>query len=81
MKFAVDRSLAAKKYEIADVGSSLERVMRYWTVRDRFRGVHPALERIGVRRIDVNRNGLVFVGDIKAPNSTRRSEETINIEI
>ena len=78
MKFAVDRSLAARKYDTADVGSSLERVMRYWTVRDRFHGVHPALERIGVTRIDVNRSGLLFVRDIEDPNNARRVESTIN---
>ena len=41
MKYAVDRSLAGKKYETADVGESLARVMRYWTVRGKLEGVHP----------------------------------------
>ena len=58
MKFAVDRSLDGVKYETADIGESMERVMRYWTVRDKFVGVHPALRRIGVERIEVDKEGL-----------------------
>ena len=69
MKYAVDRSLAGKKYETADVGESLARVMRYWTVRGRFEGVHPDLQNIGVQKIEVTRDGLVFVGDIEGPNN------------
>ena len=64
MKYAVDRSLDGKKYETADVGESLARVMKYWSVRGKFDGVHPDLQNIGVQRIEVNRDGLVFVGEI-----------------
>ena len=60
MKYAVDRSLAGKKYETADVGESLARVMKYWrTVRGKLERVHPDLRNIGVQRIEVNRDGLV----------------------
>ena len=65
MKYAVDRSLAGKKYETADVGESLARVMKYWTVRGKLEGVHPDLQKIGVQRIKVTRDGIVFVGDIE----------------
>ena len=65
MKFAVDRSLDGVKYETADIGESMERVMRYWTVRDKFGGVHPALQNIGVERIEVDKEGLKFSGDIR----------------
>ena len=64
MKYAVDRSLDGTKYETADIGESLARVMKYWTVRGKFTGVNPALLNIGVHRIEVNRTGLKFVGDI-----------------
>ena len=60
MKFALDRSLDGTKYETMDIGTSLERVMRYWTVRDKFNGVHPDLREIGVTRIAVTKDGLVF---------------------
>ena len=68
MKYAVDRSLAGKKYETADVGESLARVMKYWTVRGKLEGVHPDLQKIGVQKIEVTRDGLVFVGDIEGQN-------------
>ena len=60
MKYALDRSLDSKKYETMDIGTSLERVMRYWTVRDKFNGVHPDLREIGVTRVSVSQQGLVF---------------------
>ena len=62
MKYAMDRCLSGTKYEKADIGSSLERVLRFWTLRGKFDGVHPELEKIGVKRIEVARDGLVFVG-------------------
>ena len=64
MKYAVDRSLDGKKYETADIGESLARVLRYWTVRGKFDSVHPELEKIGVQRIEITATGLKFVGDI-----------------
>ena len=64
MKYAVDRSLDGKKYETADIGESLARVMKYWTVRGKFDSVHPELEKISVQNIEVTATGLKFVGDI-----------------
>ena len=66
MKYAVDRSLTSKKYETADVGESLARVMKYWTVRGKFTGVNPALLKIGVQRIEITTTGVKFVGDISS---------------
>ena len=63
MKFAMDRCLDDRKYEKADIGSSLERVLRYWTLRGKFGGVHPDLAKIGVKRIQVDKEGLTFVGE------------------
>ena len=60
MKYALDRSLDGKKYETMDIGTSLERVMRYWTVRDKFNGVHTDLREIGVTSVSVSQQGLVF---------------------
>ena len=64
MKYALDRSLDGKKYETMDIGTSLERVMRYWTVRDKFNGVHPDLREIGVTRVSVSQQGLEFETNI-----------------
>ena len=41
----------------------LERVLRYWTVRDKFNGVVETLGNIGVKRVDVKQDGLLFVID------------------
>jgi len=48
-----------------EVGSSLHRVISYWTVRDKFKDVNPALKAIGVEKIEILDNGLLFVGNIK----------------
>ena len=65
MKFAVDRSLDGKRYEEADIGQSLLRVLNYRTIRDKFLGVHPDLTKIGVTGVMVTLEGLEFKGDIK----------------
>ena len=62
MKYAMDRCLEGEKYEEEDIGSSLERVLRYWTLRGKFDGVHPELAYIGVKRIKVDKDGLIFDG-------------------
>ena len=54
-----------KKYEKEDVGESLLRVLKYWTMRDKFSGVHPDLAKIGVTGVKVIKEGLEFLGDIK----------------
>ena len=83
MKYAVDRSLDGKKYETADSGESLARVMKYWTVRGKFDSVQPELEKIGVKRIKITATGLKFVGDIarhlvKGPDNDQ--EETAHTD-
>ena len=65
IKFAVDRSLDAIKYEDADIGQNLLRVLKFWTMTNKFNGVHPALAKIGVTRVEVAENGLAFLGNIK----------------
>ena len=64
MKFAVDRALENKRFETAPVGESLARVLKYWSVRDKFSGVHEDLRKIGVTHVEVTESGLLFVGDI-----------------
>ena len=65
MKFAVDRSLDAKKYEDAPIGQSLQRVLKYWTMAGKFTEVHPELKEIGVTEVKVTDQGLEFLGDVK----------------
>ena len=44
-------------------------VMKYWSVRGKFDGVHPDLQNIGVQRIEVTKDSLVFVGDNAGTNN------------
>ena len=60
MKYAVDRSLDGNKYDDIDIGEGLLRVLRYWTIRNKFSGVHPDLAKIGVTEIRVKPEGLEF---------------------
>ena len=61
IKFAVDRSLDAKKYEEADIGKSLLRVLKFWTLTGKFTGVHPDLAKNGVTEVKVTEKGLEFL--------------------
>ena len=63
IKFAVFNALAHSRYETGDIGTSLERVLRYLTLRGKFDGVHPELAKIGVKKIKVEKNGLTFDGE------------------
>ena len=67
MKFAVDRSLEGRRYETDPIGPSLKRVLRYWTVRNKFEEarIHPDLAEIGVTNIRVEDQGLVFEREIQ----------------
>ena len=60
MKYAVDRSLAGKRYEDADVGTSLLRVLNYWTMKDRFNSVHEDLRKMGITKVIPTEQGLRF---------------------
>ena len=60
LKFAVDRALAGRQYETADVGFLLNRVLNFWSLRGRFKGVADALWKIGVNKIEVTDEGLEF---------------------
>ena len=62
MKYAVDRSLAGSKYETEDVGTSLNRVLQYFTLRDKFTGIHPDLDReLEIKEVKVTMEGLQFL--------------------
>ena len=57
--------LDGKKYETADIGASLERVLRFYTVNGKLTGtvsdgvcvgigVHPDLKAIGIQKIEID---------------------------
>ena len=71
MKFAVDRALDDKRYETTDIGVSLERVLRHWTIRSKFNGIHPTLVENGIEAIGITNDGFMFYhfhvdGDVRA---------------
>ena len=72
MKFAVDRSLEGRRYETDPIGPSLQRVLRYWTVRNKFEEarIHPDLREIGVTSIRVQDEGLLFERDNTVPSES-----------
>ena len=61
MKYAVDRSLASSKYEEEDIGVSLERLLNYWTLKNKFTGVALELDKFGIKRVVVTKEGLQFI--------------------
>ena len=61
LKFAVHSALSSPNYETAETGTSLKRVLRYWSMRSKFNGVHSSLEDIGVTEVKVEDDGLLFV--------------------
>ena len=54
LKFAIDRTLTDAKYENMDLGFLLKRALSYHTVRGKFIGVHPELNEIGVKKIEID---------------------------
>ena len=64
--FTTSTIVDGKKYETADIGSSLEKVLRYYTIQGKLtqvcenssviisKGIHPDLVAIGVKKIEVD---------------------------
>ena len=65
LKYAVDRGLEEVRYETAALGPSLERVLRYFTIRGKVDGVHKELQEMGVKeiKIDYEEEELRFIFD------------------
>ena len=65
LKYAIDRGLEDVVYETAALGPSLERVLRYFTLRGKLDGVHDDLANIGVKGIIIyyEEEELEFVFD------------------
>ena len=53
LKYAIDRGLEDVVYETAALGPSLERVLRYFTLRGKLDGVNDDLAKIGVKTIKI----------------------------
>ena len=73
MKYAVDRCLSRAFYEEENIGTSLLKVLKYWTLKGKFTGVHPELEKIGIEEIMVSSDNLIF----KKSKETRTRSSTV----
>ena len=65
LKFAVDRGLPEKKEESESLGKLLQKVLRYYTIKDKLQGVNPKLAEIGVKDIkyDFESEKIGFIFD------------------
>ena len=63
IKFAVNQALLNMNPKEEDVGKCVRRVLDYGTMKNRLEGsVHPGLAVIGLESIEVEDDGLVFIG-------------------
>ena len=63
IKFAVNQALLMIEPKKEDIGKCVKKVLDYVTMKKRLEGtVHPGLAAIGLERIKVGDDGLVFIG-------------------
>ena len=63
IKFAVNMALLNMNPKEEDIGKCVRKVLAYVTMKNRLEGsVHPGLAAIGLERIEVEDDGLMFVG-------------------
>ena len=62
-KFAVHNVLGGKEITSNKIGEALREVIRYKNVRGKFDSVHPELKNLGVTKIEIGDNGLIFEGN------------------
>ena len=64
-KFAFNNVIGrtGKKIEAGDLGSIIQKVIHYHTLRGKFSSVHPELRREGIIKVEVGEEGLHFIHD------------------
>ena len=63
IKFAVNMALVNMEPKEEDIGKCVKKVLEYVTMKNRFDDhVHTGLAAIGLERIEVEDDGLVFIG-------------------
>ena len=63
-KFAINRALPNRDVSNEEeLGKVIQKVIHYYTLRGKFSSVHPELRREGIIRVEVGKEGLVFVQD------------------
>ena len=70
-KFAISNAL--HKIDVSDMeelGNVIQKVIHYHTLREKFSSVHPELRREGIIRVEVGKEGLHFIRDSGALQSS-----------
>ena len=66
-KFAVSEVLRNRDLSnLEELGSLIQKVINFYTLRGRFSSVHPELRREGMIMVEVGREGLHFIRDAGA---------------
>ena len=60
IKFAFHMSFLGLKVNESDFGLNIRRVLRHWTIKDKFSSVHPDLRAMGITAIEVGDSGFIF---------------------
>ena len=58
VKFALNMMFGAMSKD--DLGFNIRRVLRHWTIKDKFSSVHPELRAMGIICVEVGDNGFIF---------------------
>ena len=67
MKYAVDRVFNNKSIgSTEDLGTAVNEIIHYYTIRGKFSSVHPDLAAEGITRVEVGEEGLHFVTKVRA---------------
>ena len=58
VKFALNMSFLGDNAN--DLGFNIRRVLRHWTIKDKFSSVHPQLKAMGITEVEVVDSGFIF---------------------
>ena len=65
-KFAIHHVLVNRVVAAGELGSVIQEVIHYVTLRGKFSSVHPELRREGIIKVEVGEEGLHFIRDTGA---------------
>ena len=60
IKFALKMSFSLFEDNRKDLGFNIRRVLRHWTIKDKFSSVHPELRAMGITGVEVGDSGFIF---------------------
>ena len=60
IKYALHMSLLGVEVDASTLGLNIRRVLRHWTMKDKFSSVHPDLKAMGISAVEVGDSGFIF---------------------